>query len=111
MLTLTPAAEEAVRQIVAQAPVNDDTGGLRIARGQPTPEGVPLEMSLVDAPEDADQEVGEANAHVYVEPSAAELLDDKVLDAQVQGGRVGFAVRDAGGEGGGSDDSGQPPPA
>jgi iron-sulfur cluster assembly protein len=95
MLTLTPSAEEAVRQIVAAAPVDDDTGGLRIAPGQPTPDGVPLEMSLVDAPEESDQDAGSARAHVYLEPSAAEALDDKVLDAEMHGEQVGFAVRDA----------------
>jgi iron-sulfur cluster assembly protein len=96
MLTLTPNAQEAVRQIVANAPVSEDTGGLRIAPGDPTPDGVPLEMSLVDAPEAQDQEAGEPDAHVYLDPRAAEVLDNKVLDAQVQEDRVGFAVRDAG---------------
>src|SRR3954447_10175182 len=95
MLTLTPSAEEAIRQIVAAAPVDDDTGGLRIAPGTPTPDGVPLEMSLVDAPENADQDAGTSSAHVYLEPTAAEVLDDKVLDAEMHGDQVGFAVRDA----------------
>ena len=36
MLTLTPTATEAVRQIVARAPVDDETGGLRISAGEPT---------------------------------------------------------------------------
>src|SRR5687768_9962479 len=71
MLTLTPTATDAVRQIVAQGPVDDDTGGLRIAAGQPTPEGVPLELSLVNGPEAEDQEIGAADAHVYLEPRVA----------------------------------------
>jgi iron-sulfur cluster assembly protein len=95
MLTLTPSAEEAVRQIVAGAPIDDDTGGLRIAPGEPTPEGVPLEISLVDVPEPDDQDAGAANAHVYVDPRAAEALDDKLLDAQLENGSVGFALLDA----------------
>ena len=94
MLTLTPTATDAVRQIVAQGPVDDDTGGLRIAAGQPTPEGVPLELSLVNGPEAEDQEIGAADAHVYLEPRVAEVLDDKVLDAQLQEDGVGFSIRE-----------------
>jgi iron-sulfur cluster assembly protein len=98
MLTLTPTATEAVRQIVAQGPVDDDTGGLRIAAGQPTAEGVPLELSLVNGPEEQDQEVDAADTHVYLEPRVAEVLDDKVLDAKVQQNGVGFSIREAGGD-------------
>lgn len=108
MLTLTPTAAEAVRQIVAQAPIDDETGGLRIAPGEPTPEGVPLEMSLVDAPEPSDQEVGDGDAHVYLDPRAAEALDHKVLDAQVQEDGVGFALRDQS-NGNSTMNAGQPP--
>jgi Fe-S cluster assembly iron-binding protein IscA len=95
MLTLTPSAEEAVRQIVAGSPVDDDTGGLRIAPGEPTEEGVPLELSIVDVPESGDQDAGVADAHVYVDTRAAEVLDDKLLDAQLEDGSVGFALLDA----------------
>jgi Fe-S cluster assembly iron-binding protein IscA len=95
MLTLTPTAEEAVRQIVANAPIDDDTGGLRISPGTPTEEGVPLELTLVDTPEIGDQDAGAPDAHVYVDERAAEALDDKLLDAQVEGGNVGFALLDA----------------
>jgi Fe-S cluster assembly iron-binding protein IscA len=96
MLTLTPTATEAVRQIVAQAPVDDDTAGLRIAPGAPTEQGVPLEISLVERPEATDQEAGDADAHVYLDPAAAEVLDGKVLDAQVQENGVGFAIIEPG---------------
>jgi iron-sulfur cluster assembly protein len=95
MLTLTPSAEEAVRRIVANAPVDDNTGGLRIAPGEPTPEGVPLEISIVDVPEPDDQDAGAADAHVYVDSRAAEALEDKLLDAQLEEGSVGFALLDA----------------
>jgi iron-sulfur cluster assembly protein len=95
MLTLTPSAEEAVRQIVANAPVDDETGGLRIAAGEATAEGVPLEISLVDVPEPDDQDAGAADAHVYVDPRAAEALDGKLLDAQLDDDSIGFALLDA----------------
>jgi len=95
MLTLTPNAEEAVRRIVQNAPVDDDTGGLRISPGEPTPDGVPLEITIVDVPTQGDQDAGAPDAHVYVDPAAAEILDDKLLDAQLQENQVGFALLDA----------------
>jgi iron-sulfur cluster assembly protein len=95
MLTLTLTAEEAVRQIVANAPISEETGGLRIAPGQPTPEGIPLEMTIVGSPEPDDQDAGAPDAHVYLEPSAAEALEGKVLDAEVEDGNVGFSLLDA----------------
>jgi iron-sulfur cluster assembly protein len=95
MLTLTPSAEEAVRRIVASAPVDDDTGGLRISAGDPTPEGMPLEITIVDVPAQGDQDAGAPDAHVYVDPSAVEALEDKLLDAQLEDDRVGFALLDA----------------
>jgi iron-sulfur cluster assembly protein len=94
MLTLTPNAEQAVRQIVANSPVTDETGGLRIAPGEPTPEGVPLELTIVGAPEPDDKDAGTPEAHVYLEPTAAEALEDKVLDAEVDGNNIGFALID-----------------
>jgi iron-sulfur cluster assembly protein len=98
VLTLTPTAAEAVRQLVASAPIDDDTGGLRISPGETTPTGTQLEITLVDSPEAADQSVDEGGAHVFVEPGVAEFLDDKVLDASVAEGRVSFAVREQGGD-------------
>jgi iron-sulfur cluster assembly protein len=102
MLTLTPNAEQAVRKLVADSPISEEEGGLRIAPGQPTPEGVPLELSIVGSPEPDDQDAGAPDAHVYLEPSAAEALDDKILDAEVEGNNIGFALLDA---------PGPPPPS
>jgi iron-sulfur cluster assembly protein len=95
MLTLTPNAEQAVRQIVANTPISEDTGGLRIAPGEPTPEGVPLELTIVGSPEPEDEDAGTPEVHVYLEPTAAEALEDKVLDAEVEGNNIGFALLDS----------------
>jgi hypothetical protein len=57
LLTLTPTAADAVRALVAGAPVDDDTGGIRISSGEETPQGTPLELALVNAPEPADEEI------------------------------------------------------
>ncbi len=36
--------------------------------------------------------VEESGAHIFLEPPAAEAHDDKLLDAQVEGGQVRFTV-------------------
>ncbi len=93
MLTLTPAAAELIRQILERAP-EDSNGGLRIAPAEPAGDGLTFEMTLVGAPEDDDETLGEEGATIFLEPEAAELLDDKILDAEVQDDQVRFAVID-----------------
>jgi Fe-S cluster assembly iron-binding protein IscA len=39
-----------------------------------------------------DQVVDEHGAHVFLEPHAASYLDDKLLDADIDGHQVRFAV-------------------
>ena len=102
MLTITDNAAEVVRKISAGSGLEPEPG-LRISAGQPTPEGTPLEMSLAGAAESTDQTVEEGGARVYLEEPVAEALDDKVLDAKVEGDQVRFALRDA--EPGGVDGS------
>ena len=91
MLAITDTAAEAIRGIVA-APELPDGAGLRIAT-QPGggPEGA-LEVSLAEMPAETDQVVDESGARVFVEAEAVELLDDKLLDAQIDGTRVGFML-------------------
>jgi Fe-S cluster assembly iron-binding protein IscA len=93
MLTLTPIASEAIRQLSAQTEDPEATG-IRIAPGPETPEGTALELTLVEEPEPTDEKIDEDGATVYLEPHVAGFLDDKVLDAQVDEGRVTFLVRD-----------------
>jgi iron-sulfur cluster assembly protein len=57
-----------------------------------------LTLSLVNGPQEQDQEIEAVDTHVYLEPRVAEVLDDKVLDAKVQQDGVGFSIREAGGE-------------
>jgi iron-sulfur cluster assembly protein len=93
MLTLTPAAAEVVRLILADAP-QQANGGLRIASAEPVPDGTAFEMTLVDAPQEDDETVEEGGATIFLEPHAAALLDDKILDAEVADDQVRFAVID-----------------
>jgi len=92
MLTLTPAAAQAVQALVANTQTDDDTGGLRIA-AQEAPDAQPgIRLALVDGPEPADAEIEASGAHVFLEPAVSEVLADKVLDARVDDGRVQFTV-------------------
>ena len=65
---------------ISRAPASEDTAGPELA----------LRLSVVDAPEEGDQVIGEQP--VFVEPGAAEALDDKLLDAEVVEDQVRFVV-------------------
>lgn len=95
MLTLTPTAAAAVRRLVESAP-QDTAEGLRISPGPSTPEGTALQLEVVDGPEATDQQVAEGGATVYLENEVAELLEDKVLDAELEDTGLRFAIRDQG---------------
>jgi iron-sulfur cluster assembly protein len=94
MLTMTESAAEAVRRISAGSGLEPDPG-LRIAAGEPTPEGTPLELSVTGGAESTDQTIEEGGARVYLEALVAPALDDKVLDAEVEGQQVRFEIREA----------------
>ena len=93
MLTLTQTAVETLDSIVESAPVSD-AAGVRISR-QLSADGQPgLRLALVEEPDPTDQVIEIEGEHVpvFVEQGAVPALDDKVLDAQVQEGQVGFVV-------------------
>lgn len=91
MLAITDTAAEAIRGIVA-APELPDGAGLRIATQPGAGEAATLEVSVAETPADTDQVVDESGARVFVEADAVPLLDDKLLDAQIEGTRVGFML-------------------
>jgi iron-sulfur cluster assembly protein len=89
MLTLTDQATSAVKTITAQFP--DVSGGVRI-QGSGAPESE-FQLSVVPGPQPADAVVENDGARVFLDSDAAIVLDDRVLDAQVDGqGGVQFAV-------------------
>jgi Fe-S cluster assembly iron-binding protein IscA len=93
VLAVTEAAASAVNTILAGSELPEE-GGMRIARA-PAAEnseapGLTLSLHLVPAPEDGDQVVG--GEHVFVDPEAAEALDDKVLHAEVVENQVQFVI-------------------
>jgi len=100
VLTVTPIASEAIRQLVESAGP-PQPAGIRIATGEPTEQGTPISLALVEGPEPGDEVVVEDDASVFLEPTVSEVLDHTVLDAELSDGNVSFALRDnhtAGGE-------------
>lgn len=89
MLMLTDNATKVIGALV-DSPELPESAGLRIAAA---PDG--LTVSPATAPESSDQVVEGEGARVFLETEAAESLDDKVLDAQVDdAGRVQFLLGD-----------------
>lgn len=103
MLQLTATAAEAIRLIVESAEVSE-TGGMRIFARPIDEESASIDLTVVETPEPADEVIGEGDARVFLEQGAAMLLNDKVLDANVEGDRVAFSVEDQPGEPGLSPD-------
>ncbi|MCD9198072.1 Fe-S cluster assembly protein HesB [Aeromicrobium wangtongii] len=91
MLTLTDSAADVVKQIADQVP-DADASGLRISTAQEGDE-TGLTLTAAAAPEPGDQVLDEAGARVFLDETAATILDDKVLDAEVQpDGAVTFGL-------------------
>ncbi|MCW2771859.1 MAG: hypothetical protein JWN91_185 [Nocardioides sp.] len=90
MLTLTENASAIVNEITSQ-PGLAETAGLRIT-SDASPEPA-FEVSAAQQAEPGDHVVEQGGATVYLDESAAQLLDDKVLDAAVDpAGKVEFAL-------------------
>lgn len=89
MLTLTDNATTEIRKLIDQPEVPDG-GGLRIAN-DPSTGG--LTVSLAAEPAVGDAVVDDDGARVFLESQAAQLLDDKALDAGVgSDGQLQFAL-------------------
>jgi iron-sulfur cluster assembly protein len=93
LLALTDNAVQAVKSIVAATEGSSDTGGLRLVAEQDGTQAN-FALSVVPLPAEDDEVVEEQDARVFLEPQAASLLDDKVLDAVVEQNRVSFTIAD-----------------
>lgn len=92
VLTLTSDAAEAVKTIAEASPGLPNDSGLRI-QAQATGEGqVSFDLAMVESPDEGDQVIEEAGARVFVEPDAALILEDKILDATLAGNQVQFSL-------------------
>jgi iron-sulfur cluster assembly protein len=93
VLAISEDAAAAIRGIVGGSGVPEGAG-LRITQEVNADEsGAPrtdLRLSVVAAPEEGDEVLEEER--VFIDPDAAELLDDKLLDADVVGDDVRFSL-------------------
>lgn len=89
MLTLTENASTIINSITTQPEAEPGTA-LRITAGS-SEEGLVVSTATVAEPGDATVE--NEGAVVHLDAGAAELLDDKILDASVtEDGKVEFAI-------------------
>jgi iron-sulfur cluster assembly protein len=93
LLALTDSAVQAVKHIVSSSEEVSETGGLRMVAER---EGAQanFHLDVVPLPAEDDEVIEEQGARVFLEPEAATLLDDKVLDASVEQNRVAFTIAD-----------------
>ena len=86
MLALTESAVQAVKHIVWSS-------GLRVIAVQ-TGMDTSFRLDVVPLPGEDDEVIEEQGVRVFLEPEAASLLDDKVLDASVKQDRIAFEFAD-----------------
>jgi iron-sulfur cluster assembly protein len=91
MLTITSNAAEAIRAIVQSTDVPDD-GGIRISIAQQNGSQATLELSLSPAPVEGDSVIEVNGAHVFLDETASVALDDKSLDADIEGNEISFGI-------------------
>ena len=98
MLTITSNAAEAIRAIVESTEVPDQ-GGIRISIAHQNGAQASLELAISPAPMEGDEVLEEEGAHVFLDELAAVALDDKSLDAEIEGDQISFGIveRDDGG--------------
>ena len=91
LLALTDRAVQAVKGIVSSTDEASETGGLRMVAERAGTQAK-FDLSVVPLPAEDDEVIEEQGARVFLEPEAASLLDDKVLDASVEQDQVAFTI-------------------
>jgi Fe-S cluster assembly iron-binding protein IscA len=91
MLEISSQAEEAIRGILASEGVPDGAS-FRISAQQGDDAESGLAVSIVEDAPPEDQVVEGDEVEVRLEPTAAEMLDDKQLEATVADGQVQFSL-------------------
>jgi len=94
MLALTDEATKAIEGIL-DAPAVPEGAGLRIAAPEgadAAPDAGNLQVSVVAAPAEGDQVIAEQGARVFVDNPVVPFLDDKFLDAQINGEQISFMI-------------------
>jgi iron-sulfur cluster assembly protein len=93
LLALTDNAVQAVKDIVSSSEQVAETGGLRLVAERAGTQAS-FQLSIVSLPAEDDEVIEEEGARVFLEPEAASLLDEMVLDASVENNTVAFTIAD-----------------
>jgi iron-sulfur cluster assembly protein len=93
LLALTDNAVEAVKNIVSSSDETSETSGLRVV-AERAGNQANLQLSVVPLPAEDDEVIEEQGVRVFLEPEAASLLDEKVLDASVEQDQIAFTLAD-----------------
>ena len=84
MLSITETAAQAINSLISASDMPEGAG-LRITT-QPETDSAGLELSVAPGPGEQDTVLKGGGVNVFLEPTAAQALDDKVLDVErVQG--------------------------
>jgi iron-sulfur cluster assembly protein len=95
VLTVTHEASQAIRTLTEQAP-EPEVAGLRISV-EAGDQGAPqLALAVTEGPYPDDQVVDAEGTQVFVAESVGEFMDDKTLDATVEGEGVAFSIHGSG---------------
>ena len=97
MLTLTDSAKEMVRDMVSGGDAPEGSG-LRISAAHDPDGGPALSLELASEPSEGDQVLDDDGTRVFLEPEAASLLDDKILDAERHDDHYHFRLDDQAGD-------------
>lgn len=92
VLALTQNAVDAIHAIKASSDEVPDDAGLRISAEPTEAEETSLHLAIVPSPAESDVVVEAEGEQIFLGPEVAGFLDDKVLDAQMDEGRVNFAI-------------------
>lgn len=93
MLAVSDSAAQAIEAILDDQQAPEGTG-LRIGVMSQDGDGTQIGIGLTTGPEETDAVVEHEGAHVFVGEELREILDDKLLDAEREGDRVAFTMRE-----------------
>ena len=91
-MELTETAAAAIANLVEGEGL--DAGGLRLSAERDEQGEIGIHLDVVAAPEEGDEIIEAHGAQVFLDPSAADALADKVLDAEGHGDHYHFGILD-----------------
>ncbi|SRR6266516_5905542 len=93
MLKLTENAAAAIQSMLEDSDLSEGAG-LRITAELDENQQPGLQLAFVEEPGEEDEIVETHGVTVFLDPSAAEALDDKELDAELHGDHAHFSIDD-----------------